>query len=97
MSNVRPDPKIALKFGAEPADAIPLLIKAFQMKLKPVGVSFHVGSQSTNEENYLASLEMASMIFIEAKDLAKNNFPKSDCLWDCPVVPARKIVIKDDP
>ncbi|WP_368730347.1 hypothetical protein [Nitrosococcus oceani] len=37
------------------------------MKLKPVGVSFHVGSQSTNEENYLASLEMASMIFNEAK------------------------------
>lgn len=59
--------ELSLKFGAEPADAIPLLIKAFQMKLKPVGVSFHVGSQSTNEENYLASLEMASMIFNEAK------------------------------
>jgi ornithine decarboxylase len=59
--------ELSLKFGAEPVDAIPLLIKAFQMKLKPVGVSFHVGSQSTNEENYLASLEMASMIFSEAK------------------------------
>ncbi|SFI42242.1 type III PLP-dependent enzyme [Nitrosomonas sp. Nm34] len=59
--------ELSLKFGAEPVDAIPLLIKAFQMKLKPVGVSFHVGSQNTNEENYLASLEMASMIFNEAK------------------------------
>ena len=31
------------------------------------------------------------------KDLAKNNFTKSDCLWDCAVVPTRKIVIKDNP
>jgi ornithine decarboxylase len=59
--------ELSLKFGAEPVDAMPLLIKAHQLGLKPAGVSFHVGSQSTNVENYLASLEMASIIFSDAK------------------------------
>jgi ornithine decarboxylase len=59
--------ELSLKFGAEPVDAMPLLIKAHHLGLKPAGVSFHVGSQSTNVENYLASLEMASIIFSDAK------------------------------
>lgn len=67
VPNVGSIVELSLKFGAEPADAIPFLIKAYQLKLKPVGVSFHVGSQSTNVENYLASLEMASIIFKDAK------------------------------
>jgi len=67
VPNVGSIVELSLKFGAEPADAISFLIKAFQLKLKPVGVSFHVGSQSTNVENYLASLEMASIIFQDAK------------------------------
>ncbi len=67
VPNVGSVVELSLKFGAEPADAIPFLIKAYQLKLKPVGVSFHVGSQSLNVENYLASLEMASIIFNDAK------------------------------
>jgi ornithine decarboxylase len=67
VPNVGSIVELSLKFGAEPADAIPFLIKAYQLKLKPAGVSFHVGSQSTNVENYLASLEMASIIFNDAK------------------------------
>jgi len=67
VPNVGSIVELSLKFGAEPADAIPFLIKAFQLKLKPVGVSFHVGSQNTNVENYLASLEMASIIFKDAR------------------------------
>ncbi|MGB3341272.1 MAG: type III PLP-dependent enzyme [bacterium] len=59
--------ELSLKFGAEPVDAMPLLIKAHQLGLKPAGVSFHVGSQSTSVENYLASLEMTSIIFSDAK------------------------------
>jgi ornithine decarboxylase len=67
VPNVGSIVELSLKFGAEPVDAMPLLIKAHHLGLKPAGVSFHVGSQSTNVENYLASLEMASIIFNDAK------------------------------
>ncbi len=67
VPNVGSVVELSLKFGAEPADAIPFLIKAYQLRLKPAGVSFHVGSQSLNVENYLAALEMASIIFNDAK------------------------------
>ena len=67
VPNVGSIVELSLKFGAEPADAIPFLIKAYQLGLKPVGVSFHVGSQSTNVQNYLDALEMASIIFKDAK------------------------------
>jgi ornithine decarboxylase len=67
VPNVGSVVELSLKFGAEPVDAMPLLIKAHQLGLKAAGVSFHVGSQSTNLENYLASLEMASIIFSDAK------------------------------
>src|SRR5208283_4146329 len=45
--------ELSIKFGVDPIDAIPLLIKAHRLGLKPVGVSFHVGSQCTHVENYL--------------------------------------------
>ncbi len=67
VPNVGSIVELSLKFGAEPADAIPFLIKAYQLGLKPVGVSFHVGSQSTNVQNYLDALETASIIFKDAK------------------------------
>jgi ornithine decarboxylase len=67
VPNVGSVVELSLKFGAEPADAMSLLIKAYHFGLKPIGVSFHVGSQNTNVENYLASLEMASIIFKDAK------------------------------
>jgi ornithine decarboxylase len=58
--------ELSLKFGAEPVDAIPYLIKALRLGLRPTGVSFHVGSQNTHVENYLDSLEIASIIFKDA-------------------------------
>ena len=59
--------ELSIKFGVEPADAIPFLIKAHRLGLKPVGVSFHVGSQCTNTDNYIEALEMASIIMHDAK------------------------------
>ncbi|MGQ9702506.1 MAG: type III PLP-dependent enzyme [bacterium] len=58
--------ELSLKFGAEPPDAIPFLIKAMRLGLKPAGVSFHVGSQNVHIENYLDALEIASIIFKDA-------------------------------
>jgi len=66
VPNVGSAVELSLKFGVEPADAIALLIKAHQMDLQPVGVSFHVGSQCTRAENYVDALEMAAIIVRDA-------------------------------
>lgn len=66
VPNVGSIVELSLKFGAEPMDAIPFLIKAIRLGLRPVGVSFHVGSQNTHVANYLDSLELVSIIFKDA-------------------------------
>jgi len=66
VPNVGSMVELSLKFGAEPPDAIPFLIKAIRLGLKPAGLSFHVGSQNTHIENYLDALEIASIIFKDA-------------------------------
>ncbi|HLD35628.1 MAG TPA: type III PLP-dependent enzyme, partial [Planctomycetota bacterium] len=67
VPNVGSMVELSVKFGVEPSDAIALLIKAHKLGLKPVGVSFHVGSQCLKVENYIEALEMASIIFRDAK------------------------------
>ena len=64
--------ELSLKFGADAEQAFYLLRKAKVLGLKPAGVSFHVGSQSRNVENYLQALEISSDIFEESK---KNGLP----------------------
>ncbi|HUW57695.1 MAG TPA: type III PLP-dependent enzyme [Planctomycetota bacterium] len=59
--------ELSLKFGVDPADAVPFLIKAHQMGLRPTGVSFHVGSQCKRAENYIEALEMAAIIVRDAR------------------------------
>ncbi|HAZ10884.1 MAG: hypothetical protein A2047_02455 [Omnitrophica bacterium GWA2_41_15] len=67
VANIGSIVELSLKFGADPEQSISLLKKARSLGLKPMGVSFHVGSQCTNVENYLQALEVASAIFNEAK------------------------------
>jgi len=59
---------LSLKFGADPEIAHLMLRKARALGLVPTGISFHVGSQSTNVENYLQALEISANIFNEAKE-----------------------------
>ena len=59
--------ELSLKFGVDPSDAIPFLIKAHKLGLKPAGVSFHVGSQCTNVSNYVEALEMTGIIVRDAR------------------------------
>jgi ornithine decarboxylase len=59
--------ELGLKFGVDPSDAISLLIKAYKLGLKPVGVSFHVGSQCLRAENYVEALEIAAIIARDAQ------------------------------
>ena len=64
--------ELSLKFGVDSDQAFFLLRKAKALGLVPAGISFHVGSQSTNVENYLQALEISSNIFKQAK---KNGLP----------------------
>lgn len=67
VPNVGSVVELSIKFGAEPTDAIPLLIKAHKLGLKPVGIAFHAGSQCTHVENYIEAFEMVSIIMQDAK------------------------------
>jgi ornithine decarboxylase len=64
--------ELSSKFGAEPGDAQQLIQQAFDMGLKVEGLSFHVGSQCTNFDNYTAALAITSTIFHDAR---KKGFP----------------------
>ncbi len=68
VENDKSQVNLSLKFGADPEVAFLMLKKAKQLGLHPVGVSFHVGSQSKNVEIYLQALEITSGIFKEAKE-----------------------------
>jgi len=70
VPNVGSAVELSLKFGADPGDAVPLLLKAQRLGLKPAGVCFHVGSQCTHGDNYLESFELTKIIVNDA--LLKN-------------------------
>lgn len=67
VPNVGSVVELSLKFGAEPVDVVPLLIKAKRLGLNPRGVSFHVGSQCTHGDNYLEALELVKIILTDAR------------------------------
>lgn len=58
---------LSLKFGVDQENAFPMIRKAKSLGLAPLGISFHVGSQSKNVENYLQALEVTARIFKEAR------------------------------
>ncbi|HTP13184.1 MAG TPA: type III PLP-dependent enzyme, partial [Bacteroidota bacterium] len=59
--------EMSTKFGAEVGDAANLITKAFEMGLKVEGISFHVGSQCTNFNNYTEALAITAEIFHDAR------------------------------
>jgi len=60
--------ELSSKFGAPPGEAVDLILAAEKAGLVVEGLSFHVGSQTTNFENYVAALNLAANLFKEAKD-----------------------------
>jgi ornithine decarboxylase len=58
---------LSSKFGASREDAVNLAMKAFEMGLHVEGLSFHVGSQCTNIDNYMTALKLARDVFDEAE------------------------------
>jgi len=60
--------ELSSKFGASPGEAVDLILAADREGLTVEGLSFHVGSQTTNFENYVQALNLAAGVFREARD-----------------------------
>jgi ornithine decarboxylase len=60
--------ELSSKFGASPGEAVDMILEADRLGLTVEGISFHVGSQTTNFENYVQALSLTANIFKEAKD-----------------------------
>jgi ornithine decarboxylase len=59
--------ELSSKFGAHPGEAVDLIIEAFDNGLVVEGLSFHVGSQCTNFENYIQALQISANIIKEVE------------------------------
>ena len=60
--------ELSSKFGASPGEAVDMILEADRVGLTVEGISFHVGSQTTNFGNYVAAINLAANIFKEARD-----------------------------
>jgi ornithine decarboxylase len=59
--------ELSSKFGCDPGEAVELIERAFHAKLTVEAVSFHVGSQCTNFDNFVQALNMAAAVINEAR------------------------------
>jgi len=59
--------ELSSKFGCDPGEAVDLVVAAFKMGLTVEGLSFHVGSQCTNFQNFAQALEISAAVMNEAK------------------------------
>lgn len=64
--------EMSSKFGAETAEAPDLIKKAFDMGLVVEGLSFHVGSQCTNFDNYTVALQITADILNDSRKKGYN-------------------------
>jgi ornithine decarboxylase len=58
--------ELSSKFGCDPGEAVDLVEEAFGAGLVVEGLSFHVGSQCTNFQNFVQALNMAAAVMREA-------------------------------
>lgn len=59
--------ELSSKFGAAPGEAVDLILEAVKAGLTVEGLSFHVGSQTTNFENFVQAINLSADIFNEAR------------------------------
>ncbi|MFH0966214.1 MAG: type III PLP-dependent enzyme [Methanobacteriota archaeon] len=59
--------ELSSKFGADPGEAVDLIVEAVSLGLVVEGLSFHVGSQCTNFDNYVQALNLSADIINEAE------------------------------
>ncbi len=63
--------ELSSKFGCDPGEAVDLILAAFGLGLVVEGLSFHVGSQCTNFQNFVQALEISAAVLREAKSRAR--------------------------
>jgi ornithine decarboxylase len=59
--------ELSSKFGCAPGEAVDLIRAAFKLGLVVEGLSFHVGSQCTNFQNFVQALNTAAAVMQESK------------------------------
>src|SRR6476646_5718048 len=59
--------ELSSKFGCDPGEAVDLILAAFKLGLVVEGLSFHVGSQCTNFQNFVQALDIAAAVMRESK------------------------------
>lgn len=59
--------ELSSKFGCDPGEAVDLVVEAFKLGLVAEGISFHVGSQCTNFQNFVQALEISAAVLNESK------------------------------
>ncbi len=60
--------ELSSKFGASSGEAVDLILAADRAGLTVEGLSFHVGSQTTNAENFIQAINLAAGIYHEARE-----------------------------
>jgi ornithine decarboxylase len=68
VSNAGAMVELSSKFGADPSEAVDMILAAGKEGLIVEGLSFHVGSQTTNFENYVQAIDLAALIFKKARE-----------------------------
>jgi len=59
---------LSRKFGCAPSMALPLMERAVELGLKPVGLSFHVGSQTRTAHMWRDTLDQVAAVWRDAQD-----------------------------
>ncbi len=59
---------LSRKFGCTPSMALPLMERAVELGLKPVGLSFHVGSQTRTAHMWRDTLDQVAAVWRDARD-----------------------------
>jgi ornithine decarboxylase len=67
VANTGSQCELSSKFGCDTGEAADLIEAAFGMDLVVEGLSFHVGSQCTNFENFVQALNTAAAVMRESK------------------------------
>src|SRR3989339_1766768 len=68
VSNTGAMVELSSKFGAKAGEAVDLILEADKAGLVVEGLSFHVGSQTTNFDNFVQAINVAAEVYKEAKD-----------------------------
>ena len=68
VANTGSQCELSNKFGCDPGEAVDLILAAFKLGLVVEGLSFHVGSQCTNFENFVQALNVAAAVMKESRE-----------------------------